>query len=135
MITTDTFAASPCGQALKGDILTTNLPSLGLAVHLAYERINPSSAWKPYIDILPTSFTLPLLFEPEHWALLEGSPTLFDVLKLQKSTLRQYLHLQGVLKKAGHLALPPLTFQLFRSWHMPTTHARTHARNVGGICH
>ena len=95
MITTDTFAASPCGQALKGDILTTNLPSLGLAVHLAYERINPSSAWKPYIDILPTSFTLPLLFEPEHWALLEGSPTLFDVLKLQKSTLRQYLHHQS----------------------------------------
>lgn len=106
MITTETFKASACGKALHGEILTTNMPSLGVAVHLAYERMDPNSFWTPYLDILPTTFTLPLLFEPEHWELLQGSPTLFDVLKIQKSTIRQYLHLYGVLKKAGHLSLP-----------------------------
>lgn len=115
MLSTDTYKQSPVGIALKGDQLLSNMPSLALAVHLAFERLDPSSFWKPYIDVLPQSFTLPLVFEESHLKLLEGSPTLRDVLKLQKSTIRQYLHVMAALQRTGAATrLPVCSFAIFQ---------------------
>lgn len=69
------------------------------------------SFWQPYLDILPTSFSLPLFCTMEELELLAGSPTLPDVLKVIKGTIRQYIHMRDLTRKAG---FPPLRYADFR---------------------
>lgn len=101
ILSADTAFASTCGAVLARDNICTQMPSLALAVFVALERHNSESFWKPYLDILPTSFLLPLWFDAQTLQHLEGSPILYDVLRLKKSTMRQYDHLHRLLKKSG----------------------------------
>lgn len=114
ILSEDTVYSSPVGAVLKADRLCQSMPSLSLSVFLALERRNPTSEWKPYIDVLPRSFLLPMLFTEEDLSFLEGSPTLGAALKLKKNLTRQYCHLERVLsQQASNLNLPPFTYKDF----------------------
>lgn len=115
MMTSTQAIASDLGKYLKSDQMFGTMPNLMLAIFLMFESLNPDSFWKPYIDVLPRDFNLPLFFSTEELAHLEGSPTYYDVLKTQKQTLRQYVLTHKLLgAKASHLKLPPFTFRDFR---------------------
>ena len=69
-----------------------------LAVHLLLESKNPKSFFRPYIDILPTAFSIPLFFQFTDLVALKGSPVLEEAIKMLFNTARQYLYLQRLLK-------------------------------------
>jgi len=50
------------------------IPSLSLALHILSEKFMPNSFWRPYLDILPKSFDIPLFWSIEDLSLLKGSP-------------------------------------------------------------
>jgi hypothetical protein len=109
------------------------MPNIALSLHLLFESLDPNSFWRPYIDVLPRTFTLPLFFRSiyrhfVHYLLLffvdsallrmfcnsvaeldalQASPTAPIAMTLIKSTVRQYLHFQNVFRKrGGALGLP-----------------------------
>lgn len=61
------------------ELISTNpiiaqLPSVGLALHVLYEKLRSNSFWKPYISILPSSFTTPYYLSLAQLQNLKGSP-------------------------------------------------------------
>jgi hypothetical protein len=108
MMTSDGLAtSSPVGQYLveSRNVLCQSNPSLLAAVCLLYERARgDSSYWAPYIRCLPRRFNLPLLWSVDQVrTLLQVSPTVFDVLSLQRAHIKYYTHLHEALSKGGFL--------------------------------
>ncbi|KAM0935771.1 putative [Fructose-bisphosphate aldolase]-lysine N-methyltransferase [Dioscorea sansibarensis] len=56
-------------------------------IFLTVERLRPDSQWKPYLDMLPSTFGNPLWFSEEELAELKGT-TLYQATMLQKKNLR-----------------------------------------------
>ncbi|PIA49687.1 hypothetical protein AQUCO_01300446v1 [Aquilegia coerulea] len=54
---------------------------------LTVERLRKNSAWKPYLDLLPTTFGNPLWFTDDELLELKGT-TLYRATELQKKTLQ-----------------------------------------------
>ena len=111
-MTTDGLAsASPVGQYLTRslDILCQQNPSLLLVVCLLYERARgEESYWASYIRCLPRRFHLPLLWSVEQVrSFLQVSPTVYDVLSLQRANVKHYTHLHEALSKGGFLNKKP----------------------------
>ena len=112
--------AHKIGKVAQGDVLLRSLPSLVLAVHVALERREKGSFFRPYLDVLPTSFSIPLFFKFPELVALKGSPVLGsslpfflshfmstnlghfssteEALKVLFNTSRQYLYVQRLLK-------------------------------------
>ncbi|KAI5647308.1 hypothetical protein M9H77_33313 [Catharanthus roseus] len=55
-------------------------------VFLMVERLRPNSSWKPYLDMLPTTFGNPLWFSDEELLELKGT-ALYRAIELQKKSL------------------------------------------------
>jgi len=62
------------GPVIAEDKILQVMPSVVLALHLLCERRAESSPWKPYLDIMPDTYTTPLYFTPDELKLLKGSP-------------------------------------------------------------
>ncbi|CAG9762489.1 unnamed protein product [Ceutorhynchus assimilis] len=75
----------------KVDILK-NMPNVLLAVYLLVEKFSETSFWKPYLDILPKTYTTVLYFTLSELEELKGSPTLEVALKQIRSIVRQYAY-------------------------------------------
>eukprot|EP00467_Chlorarachnion_reptans_P005046 CAMPEP_0114524564 /NCGR_PEP_ID=MMETSP0109-20121206/21928_1 /TAXON_ID=29199 /ORGANISM="Chlorarachnion reptans, Strain CCCM449" /LENGTH=514 /DNA_ID=CAMNT_0001706027 /DNA_START=68 /DNA_END=1612 /DNA_ORIENTATION=- len=118
MITSTQASQSPIGQALMKDPTFGTMPNLMLAVHLMFESLNPESFYAPYLAALPREFSLPLFFTAEELNEMEGSPSYYDALKIQKQTLRQYVLASKLLGDRGGLAaglkIPTFTYRDFR---------------------
>lgn len=68
------LAQAPLAAAFASDPMLAANPSLALAVQLMHERNDPKSFWRPYLDVLPLHFDLPLCFSFEELKELDGSP-------------------------------------------------------------
>jgi histone-lysine N-methyltransferase SETD3 len=101
MMTSETAKTSQLGPLIARDRMLQVMPNVALALHLLNERYNPKSFWKPYIDILPTSFSLPLWFNKSQLELLTGSPCLPDALQHVRSVGKLYSHLHKLLRAHG----------------------------------
>jgi len=79
--------------ALASDPLVLKTPSLLLVLHLLFEKRNPTSFWKAYLEVLPEDPVC--LFDPAVPLddLLQGSELLDKSRKLLHSTLMQYTYL------------------------------------------
>ncbi|KAF9617223.1 hypothetical protein IFM89_035105 [Coptis chinensis] len=58
-----------------------------IILFLTVERLRKNSAWKPYLDMLPTAFGNPLWFTDEEFLELKGT-TLYRATELQKKNLQ-----------------------------------------------
>ncbi|KAJ0797631.1 putative methyltransferase transcription regulator SET family [Helianthus annuus] len=58
-----------------------------IILFLTFESIRKNSSWKPYLDMLPTTFGNPLWFSEDELSELSGT-TLFKATELQKRSLR-----------------------------------------------
>ncbi|KAM5555070.1 hypothetical protein ABKV19_023130 [Rosa sericea] len=58
-----------------------------MVLYLTVERLRKNSSWKPYLDMLPTTFGNPLWFTDDELLELKGT-TLYRATELQKKSLR-----------------------------------------------
>lgn len=86
--------AAPELITLQNDPLIQHMPQVALAIALLIERLKENSKWKPYLDILPTTYTTVLYMTAADMIELKGSPTLGKCLY---NLLNKYLH-KNILK-------------------------------------
>lgn len=92
MMTTVSARNSPLGSLISEDKILQVMPSVVLSLHLLCERRTPDSIWKPYLDILPDTYTTPLYFTLEDLKYLKGSPAYSDCLNQYRNIARQYAY-------------------------------------------
>eukprot|EP01087_Luapelamoeba_hula_P000700 TRINITY_DN1051_c2_g1_i2.p1 TRINITY_DN1051_c2_g1~~TRINITY_DN1051_c2_g1_i2.p1 ORF type:complete len:1452 (+),score=430.42 TRINITY_DN1051_c2_g1_i2:1-4356(+) len=63
---------------------TQQMPWTSVILALMYEATNPASKWKPYIDILPTTFTTPLFWDDKEVDTLLGGTTVHSAIGKQQ---------------------------------------------------
>mmetsp|Transcript_19887 Transcript_19887/g.35483 ORF Transcript_19887/g.35483 Transcript_19887/m.35483 type:complete len:498 (-) Transcript_19887:131-1624(-) len=116
MMTSTQASGSGLGKLMMKDPTFGSMPNLMLAMYVMFESLDPNSFYKPYLDVLPRNFSLPLFFTSEELAELRGSPSYYDALKIQKQTLRQYIMATKLLsgRSLSDLNLPPFTYRDFR---------------------
>lgn len=71
-----------------------------LTFALMVEKLNPSSKWKPYLDVLPEKFRTVLYFTPSDMKELQGTMALSSALKQVKFIATQYAFLYKYLMMA-----------------------------------
>lgn len=92
MLTVEYANETELSELINKDQILKNMPNVTLAVCLLYEKFRKDSFWKPYLNILPNSYSTVLYFTPEELEELKGSPTLESALKNIKSVGRQYAY-------------------------------------------
>ncbi|KAF2892458.1 hypothetical protein ILUMI_13714 [Ignelater luminosus] len=92
MLTVEAARNSPLKPLVEKDPLLSNMPNVVLAIFVLLEKFKENSFWKPYIDILPTSYSTVLYFSLDELKELQGSPTLDKALKQIKNIARQYAY-------------------------------------------
>lgn len=118
MITTENAQNSVFGTLLEKDTMLKNMPNVSLAMFLLIEKFTPDSFWKPYIDILPSSYSTVLYFTKDELVEFKESPTYTLALNLIKSIVRQYAYLNKLIQTSDHPAAQRLknvfTYQQYR---------------------
>lgn len=97
MLTIEAASKSALSSLIERDQILKNMPNVVLAMFLLVEKFKGDSFWKPYIDILPKTYTTVLYFDERELEELQGSPTLDSVLKLIKSIVRQYAYFHRLI--------------------------------------
>ena len=90
--------AAPELTVLQNDPLIQHMPQVALAIALLIERHKENSKWKPYLDILPASYTTVLYMTAGDMIELKGSPTLEAALKQCRNIARQYSYFNKVFQ-------------------------------------
>lgn len=72
----NTYTAAPELSVLQNDPLVQHMPQVALAIALLIEKHKENSKWKPYLDMLPSSYTTVLYMKTSEMMELKGSPTL-----------------------------------------------------------
>lgn len=118
MITTENAQNSVFGTLLEKDTMLKNMPNVSLAMFLLIEKFTPDSFWKPYIDILPSTYSTVLYFTKDELVEFKESPTYTLALNLIKSIVRQYAYLNKLIQTSDHPAAQLLknvfTYQQYR---------------------
>lgn len=104
MMSTEAAQKSLIGSLLEKDTMLQNMPNIALAMFLLVEKFLPDSFWKPYIDILPASYTTVLYFTKDELLEFRESPTFPAALNLIKSIVRQYAYLNKLIQTCDHPA-------------------------------
>merc|ERR1712137_170958 len=76
------------------------ISSVKLAVYLCFERQKRNSFWKPFIDTLPQTLTLPLFWTKEELQTIKGSIIYGLAIQQIVHTVMQYLHIYPALMRS-----------------------------------
>ncbi|KAL5463457.1 hypothetical protein EMCRGX_G032352 [Ephydatia muelleri] len=104
MMTTETAAQAELREFILNDRVLQQLPNVVLSLHLLMEACNQDSFWKPYIDVLPSSFTTPLYFTRDDLLQLQSSPALAESLAQKRNILKLYTHLHRLIRSQDNEA-------------------------------
>ncbi|KAK2588675.1 hypothetical protein KPH14_001574 [Odynerus spinipes] len=96
-----TQTAAPELESLQHDPLIQQMPQVALAIALLVEKYKENSKWKPYFDILPTSYNTVFYMSPLEMMELKGSPTLETALKQLRNITRQYAYFNRVFQNGN----------------------------------
>lgn len=91
---------SPLGKIQMPEILRVfhDMPHVLLALHLMNELLTEDSKWRPYIELLPRSYSLPLYFTPDDMKCLTGSPSLSECINQVRTIGSLYTNLFRLLR-------------------------------------
>lgn len=92
-ISAETARNSELGPLIEKDNILRVMQNACLVLHVYCEKLKKNSFWKPYLDILPTSYSTTLYFTVEEMQALKGSPAFGEALKLYRNIARQYAYL------------------------------------------
>lgn len=127
MMTTQTARNSVLGALIGEDKMLQAMPSIVLALHLLCEKKSPDSFWKPYIDVLPSSYSTPLYFTDDEIKLLKGSPVQSECYSQLKNIARQYAYFYRLFQNLPATSKLPIkdsfTFNDYR-WAVSTVMTR-----------
>eukprot|EP00457_Paulinella_chromatophora_P002866 gb/GEZN01002871.1/.p1 GENE.gb/GEZN01002871.1/~~gb/GEZN01002871.1/.p1 ORF type:complete len:559 (-),score=89.75 gb/GEZN01002871.1/:565-2241(-) len=91
IITLQLSKDSPIGQALQRHPRAVQSSHTYMAAYLLQEKHNPTSFWKPYLEILPAHYrNMPVFFDQEELKWLKGSFTLQMIADRKFSLRREY---------------------------------------------
>ncbi|KAM3139672.1 hypothetical protein pb186bvf_008130 [Paramecium bursaria] len=99
-----------------------------LALQILYEKQNPISQWKDFLDILPEKYdTFPIYYDQSVLDYLEGSYLLNDIENQKKDLLKDY---QTVLKYAPQFEI--ISYEQFVQANIMTC-SRVFSLNIDGV--
>ncbi|KAL9984830.1 hypothetical protein ACROYT_G007166 [Oculina patagonica] len=93
MLSAETARNSELGPLIEKDNILRVMQNACLVLHVYCEKLKENSFWKPYLDILPTSYSTTLYFTVDEMQALKGSPAFGEALKLYRNIARQYAYL------------------------------------------
>ncbi|XP_068711253.1 actin-histidine N-methyltransferase-like [Montipora foliosa] len=93
MMSAETARGSELGPLIEQDNILRVMQNACLVIHVYCEKLKKDSFWKPYLDILPSTYSTTLYFSVEEMQLLKGSPAFGEALKLYRNIARQYAYL------------------------------------------
>lgn len=101
MFTIESIKNSSCLGVLGTDAILENMPNVALSIYLLLEKFSQdNSFWKPYLDILPATYTTVLYFNIDELEKLTGSPSLKTALNQIKNIARQYAYFHKLVNAA-----------------------------------
>lgn len=100
MMTIETANGSVLKHLIAKDHILKNMPNVVLSIFLLTEKFQENSFWKPYIDILPKTYTTILYYSFDELQELKGSPTLEMALRQIKNICRQYAYFYKLFASA-----------------------------------
>ncbi|XP_023289835.1 histone-lysine N-methyltransferase setd3 [Orussus abietinus] len=95
-----TQTAAPELAVLQNDPLVQQMPQVALAIALLIESHKENSRWKPYLDILPSTYTTVLYMTANDMIELKGSPTLETALNQCRNIARQYSYFNNLFQNS-----------------------------------
>ncbi|XP_015587046.1 histone-lysine N-methyltransferase setd3 [Cephus cinctus] len=105
-------SAAPELTSLQNDPLVQHMPQVALAIALLIERHKENSKWKPYLNILPTTYCTVLYMNANDMIELKGSPTLEAALIQCRNIARQYSYFNRLFQNS-HNAVSDLLREVF----------------------
>ncbi|CAH1997588.1 unnamed protein product [Acanthoscelides obtectus] len=130
ILTVKSASNSAFKHLIETDQLLKGIPTVALSVYLLYEKFKGNSFWKPYLDMLPDSYSTALYFTRDELEELQGSPTLENALKLNKSIARQFAYFHKLFHvsddPASRLMRGKFTYDEYR-WAVSTMMTRQNA--------
>uniref|UniRef100_A0A0K0EJT3 protein-histidine N-methyltransferase n=1 Tax=Strongyloides stercoralis TaxID=6248 RepID=A0A0K0EJT3_STRER len=107
-------------KVIVNDILLSKMDNVALVFFMCVERLNKTSKWQDYFNILPTKFTTPINYTIEELELLKNTVIFEESLKTFRHFARQYIYfLQKLYDKSSNdysklnITLEGFTFDLF----------------------
>lgn len=113
MLTAETNS-SPLAPLLTAVPTLTTMPSIRLALHLLAEASNPKSSFAPYIETLPSKFSIPFAtFSPDEYLAMHPSPAGSGAIKSLRAQVRNYTYIYQALHrmKLSTLSTSLVTYQ------------------------
>ena len=78
---------------LDNDEMIRAMDNVGLVIILAFEILSgDESQWKPYLDLLPTSYTTPIFYNIEQLQTLKPSGVFEEALNMYRAVARQFVY-------------------------------------------
>jgi SET domain len=101
MMTSETAMSSSVGRFVARVAALRDSPSIILALHVLAEALDECSSFRPYINVLPSKFTIPfsLPFSPEQLMSLRPSSAFTRAVKTTRAQVTQYTKIYELLSK------------------------------------
>ncbi|CAJ0581220.1 unnamed protein product, partial [Mesorhabditis spiculigera] len=79
-------------RAFERDLVMAKMDNVGMTLWLCCQRMLPDSPWEPYLNVLPSSFSLPLYYSLEELKAIRPSPLFEETLLLYRNISRQFAY-------------------------------------------
>lgn len=102
MLTADVALQDPeLRRFIEGDPILRRIESLSLSLCVVRERLDEDSMYRPYLDILPETYSTPLWFNADDVSALTGSPSRVKAIARIRGNVRQYCHIYQSLRTSS----------------------------------
>lgn len=118
MLSVETAKESALLPVLEKDPMLQKMPNVLMAIYLLTELTEHESFWKPYLSVLPATFSTILYFSLEELEELKGSSVFAEAVNICRSIARQYGYFYKLLQVNPYLKKLKLknhfTYDLYR---------------------
>ena len=85
------------------------MPSVKLATFLCFEKFKKNSFWKPFFDVLPATFDLPLFWTIDELLYARKTFLFEPAVQIIVNTLMQYIYIYRAIDVRFPSLLPPIS--------------------------